>query len=270
MSLHHFFLDEQVLAAEEQEVFPLRLADEDRKHAKVLRLSVGEHLSVIDAAQDYFECEIVSVSGGDMEVRIAQKLEAPQDQLNVVLVQGLAKGDKMDDIVRHATEVGISGFVPLSCSRSVVKLDAKKAAAKTQRWRSIAKSAAMQSGRLSMPEVSEPMTVAQAAAFLKEATAVLVCWEECLATSTIAKALASAFAECGVKDPRDARIAVVVGPEGGLSADEVDLLTQGSRAWPVTLGPSILRTETAGVVAPALVMYECGGMGAKAPGESWN
>ena len=90
----------------------------------------------------------------------------------------LTKGDKMDDIVRHVTEVGISGFVPLSCSRSVVKLDAKKAAAKTQRWRSIAKSAAMQSGRLSVPEVSEPMTVAQAVAFLKEATAVLVCWEE--------------------------------------------------------------------------------------------
>ena len=64
-----------------------------------------------------------------------------------------------------------------------------------------------------------------------------------------------------VVDPRDARIAVVVGPEGGLSAEEVDTLTEGSRAWPVTLGPSILRTETAGVVAPALVMYECGGMG---------
>ena len=105
------------------------------------------------------------------------------------------------------------------------------------------------------------MTVSQAAAFLKNATAVLVCWEECPATSTIAGALASAFAECGVVDPRDARIAVVVGPEGGLSAEEVDTLTEGSRAWPVTLGPSILRTETAGVVAPALVMYECGGMG---------
>ncbi|MFQ9742737.1 MAG: RsmE family RNA methyltransferase [Slackia sp.] len=158
-------------------------------------------------------------------------------------------------------EIGIAGFVPLSCSRSVVKLDEKRKASKTQRWRAIAKSAAMQSGRLSVPEVCDPMTVSQAAAFLKNATAVLVCWEECPATSTIAGALASAFAECGVVDPRDARIAVVVGPEGGLSAEEVDTLTEGSRAWPVTLGPSILRTETAGVVAPALVMYECGGMG---------
>lgn len=267
MSLHHFFLDEQVLAAEEAEVFLLRLSADDRKHAKVLRLSVGEHLGIIDAAQDYFECEIVSVAGGDMEVRIAQKLESAGNELNVVLIQGLAKGDKMDDVVRHATEVGISGFVPLMCSRSVVKLDAKKTASKTQRWRTIAKSAAMQSGRLSMPEISDPMTVAQAADFVKDATAVLVCWEECPATSTISKAISTAFAECGVTNPCDARIAVVVGPEGGLSAAEVEKLTSGKRAWPVTLGPSILRTETAGVVAPALVMYELGGMGAKAPGE---
>ena len=65
------------------------------------------------------------------------------------------------------------------------------------------------------------------------------------------------------KRERDARIAVVVGPEGGLSAGEVGELTSGPRSWPVTLGPTILRTETAGVVAPALVLYECGGMGAK-------
>lgn len=261
MSLHHFFLDDQVIAEETQAEFALRLAADDRKHAKVLRLGAGEHISVVDAARDYFECEIVSADSGDIVVRIAQRLEAPADEPNVILVQGLAKGDKMDDIVRHATEIGIAGFVPLSCSRSVVKLDEKRKASKTQRWRAIAKSAAMQSGRLSVPEVCDPMTVSQAAAFLKSATAVLVCWEECPATSTIAGALASAFAECGVVDPRDARIAVVVGPEGGLSAEEVDTLTEGSRAWPVTLGPSILRTETAGVVAPALVMYECGGMG---------
>ena len=261
MSLHHFFLDDQVIAEETQAEFALRLAADDRKHAKVLRLGAGEHISVVDAARDYFECEVVSADSGDIVVRIAQRLEAPADEPNVILIQGLAKGDKMDDIVRHATEIGIAGFVPLSCSRSVVKLDEKRKASKAQRWRAIAKSAAMQSGRLSVPEVCDPMTVSQAAAFLKNATAVLVCWEECPATSTIVGALASAFAECGVVDPRDARIAVVVGPEGGLSAEEVDTLTEGSRAWPVTLGPSILRTETAGVVAPALVMYECGGMG---------
>ena len=166
MSLHHFFLDDQVIAEETQAEFALRLAADDRKHAKVLRLGAGEHISVVDAARDYFECEVVSADSGDIVVRIAQRLEAPADEPNVILIQGLAKGDKMDDIVRHATEIGIAGFVPLSCSRSVVKLDEKRKASKTQRWRAIAKSAAMQSGRLSVPEVCDPMTVSQAAAFL--------------------------------------------------------------------------------------------------------
>lgn len=260
MSLYHFFLDDQVIGCETEPCFPLRLSADDLKHARVLRLAPGEHVSVVDAARDYFECEIVSVDD-DITVRIAQKLDAPDAGPTVVLAQGLAKGDKMDDIVRHATEVGIGAFVPLACSRSVVKLDAKKAAAKTKRWQAIARSAAMQAGRTTVPEVSEPVGIAQAAELFSEATAVLVCWEECPGTSTIASALSRAFAECAVHDTRDARIVVVVGPEGGLSSDEVDILTAGKRAWPVTLGPSILRTETAGVVAPALVLYECGGMG---------
>lgn len=260
MSLHHFFLDDQAIGCETEPCFPLRLSADDLKHARVLRLAPGEHIGVVDAARDYFECEIVSVDDG-ITVRIAQKLDAPDASPTVVLAQGLAKGDKMDDIVRHATEVGIGAFVPLACSRSVVKLDAKKAAAKTKRWQAIARSAAMQAGRTTVPEVSEPVGIAQAAELFSEATAVLVCWEECPATSTIASALSRAFDECVVRDARDARIVVVVGPEGGLSSDEVDILTAGKRAWPVTLGPSILRTETAGVVAPALVLYECGGMG---------
>lgn len=263
MSLHRFFLEDQVLAAQAEEVFPLRLAADDRKHAKVLRLEPGEHLAVVDAVQDYFECEIVQADGGDILVRIAQHLDAAEEGPQIILLQGMAKGDKMDDIVRHATEVGISAFVPLKAARSVVKLDPKKAAARVERWHAIAKSAAMQSGRARIPEVSMPMTVREAALAFAEATAVLVCWEECPSTSTIAQAVAQGFAQCGVTNASDARIAVVVGPEGGLSAEEVDMFTSlARRAWPVTLGPTILRTETAGVVAPALVLYECGGMGA--------
>ena len=263
MSLHHFFLDDQVLADEADEVFPLRLSADDRKHAKVLRLAAGEHVSVVDAARDYFECEIVQVEGGDIRARISQRLDMEQTGPDVILVQGIAKGEKMDDVIRHATEVGVAAFIPMASSRCVVKLDEKKAASRVARWRAIAKSAAMQSGRLTVPEVGEPMSVKQVAEALSGATCVLVCWEECPATSTIADAIARGMAECAMGDRRDARIAVVVGPEGGLSADEVDILTSGPRSWPVTLGPTILRTETAGVVAPALVLYECGGMGAK-------
>ena len=259
MSLHHFFLEDQVLADEGDAVFPLRLAADDLKHAHVLRLQPGEHVAVVDAASDYFECEVVSFDADGMTVRIASKLDAPA-RPHVVLLQGIAKGEKMDQVVRHATELGVSGIVPLACERSIVKLDAKKAASRTQRWRAIAKSAAMQAGLAAMPEVSEPLTVREASHALAGATAVLVFWEEAPLDAKIALALADALGACGCADAADARVAVVVGPEGGLPSREVALFHEaGPRTHVVTLGPSILRTETAGVVAPALVLYELEG-----------
>ena len=263
MSFHHFFLNEQVIASQSEASFALRLTPEDAKHARVLRLKPGEHLSAVDAAGDYFELEVVDASQ-DLEVRIAQRLDAPKPSVSITLYQGMAKGDKMDDIVRHATEVGVDSFVPLSSSRCVAKLDAKKAASRIARWQSIAHSAAMQAGRMLEPKVRLPQTVKQAAASMKSFDCVLVCWEECSATKTIAGALSASLGS--IRDSKVARIAVVVGPEGGLSEQEVDAFTAAENAFPVTLGPSILRTETAGVVAPALVLYACGGMGAAEKG----
>ncbi len=255
MSLPHFFLKDQVLSAETNSVFELRLAPDDAKHAKVLRLQPGEHVAVVDAASDYFECEVATFEGGVLSVSIAQHLDAPE-RAQVVLVQGLAKGDKMDTIVRHATEVGIAGFVPMICSRSVVKLDAKKAKARGERWEAIAKSAAMQSGRASMPEVSEPITVMQAAQAVAGATAVLVCWEEAPLGANFAQAINHALHKSATP-AKDARIAIVIGPEGGLAAEEVQaFMDVCENAYAVSLGPSILRTETAGIVAPALALYE--------------
>ena len=261
MSLPRFFVENQVLAAETEAVFPLRLASDDAKHAKVLRLAPGEHVAVIDADSDYFECEIVDFSDALPLVSIARHAEADEAGPQVILLQGLAKGDKMETVIRHATEVGVAAFVPLSCKRSVVKLDGKKAAAKTERWRAIAKSAAMQSGQARIPKVSEPVSVREAASMLAEATAVLVCWEEAPQSASLHEAVQGALLET-LTPADDARIAVVVGPEGGLSEEEVRiLLASNQRARLVTLGSSILRTETAGIVAPALTLYELGGMG---------
>ena len=258
MSLPRFFLDEQVIAQEADSEFTLRLAQDDLKHFKVLRLQPGEHIAVIDAASDYFECQITSV-GAEVMVRIAQHESAPRNRPQVMLVQGLCKGDKMDDVIRHATELGVSAFLPLICERSVVKLDEKKTASRVQRWRSIAKSAAMQSGQPAIPQILEPMKVSRAADALPDCSAVLVCWEEermlCL-HDAITQALEQARIEA-----QDARIAVVVGPEGGLSEAEVECLrASNAHSFAITLGESILRTETAGIVAPALVLYELGGL----------
>lgn len=260
MSLPHFYLEDQVLANETGDVFLLRLAREDAKHARVLRLAPGEHIAVVDAVQDYFECEIVSFDDVVPLVRIAQCFDSAKHGPVVVLVQGLAKGDKMDTVIRHATELGVAGFVPLVCERSIVKLDEKKAAAKTERWRSIAKSAAMQSGQHAIPEVSEPARLDEVCKLFSQASAVLICWEEAPQTARLSEALQCGLARYATL-PSDARVAVVVGPEGGLTQGEVDaLLSCNNAASLVSLGPSILRTETAGIVAPALVLYELGRM----------
>ena len=264
MSLHRFFLDDQVLAQEAAPAFPLRLAPDDARHAKVLRLAPGEHIAVVDAASDYFECEVVAVGDGLPLVRIAQRGGERPAGPQVMLLQGLAKGDKMEEVVRHGTELGVVAFVPLACERSVVRLDAKKTASKTARWQAIAKSAAMQSGQMRVPEVSAPRTVREACGLLGGATAVLVCWEEAPEAAGLRAALERGLAACGAL-PADARVAVVVGPEGGLAQAEVDaLLGCNPRASLESLGPSILRTETAGVVAPALVLYELGALGGSA------
>lgn len=255
MSLPHFFLENQVLSEESVEVFELRLSADDLKHACVMRLKSGEHLAVIDAVSDYFECCVETCDKLGLYVRITQHLEAPE-RPSVLLAQGMAKGDKMDMIIRHATELGIAGFIPLICERSVVKLDQKKTANRMKRWQTIAKSAAMQSGQSRIPELVEPCSLQDLMPCIQGATAVLICWEEAPLTKTISQALLSAKRTLR-QDARDARIVVIVGPEGGLSEHEVaSLLESHDRASLVSLGPSILRTETAGIVAPALVLYE--------------
>lgn len=281
MSLPHFFLDDQVVSSITKPIFALCLSSEDRKHFNALRMQVGEHLAVIDADADYFECVVESLSREEVVVSIAQHLESAQ-RPRITLFQGLAKSDKMDTVFRHATEVGVRAFVPLECSRSIVKLDSKKKASRAKRWSALIKSAAMQSGQSTMPHLHETQTVAQARELISSLDALLIFWEEAPLSSTVAQALHSLIegsqtmnystsrdfseedistdshlTERHIRAVTDLSIGVVVGPEGGLSRDEVETLcSYNTNSHVVTLGPSILRTETAGLLAPGLVLYE--------------
>lgn len=261
MSLPRFFLEQQILAHEQEDAFLLDLSPDDLSHMKVLRLRAGEHIAVIDADADYFECEIVDYEDRVPVVRICRHVESPsKESVNVVLAQGLAKSDKLETVIRHATELGVSAFVPFSCERSIVKLDDKKAKNRLARWNSIAKSAAMQSGQPRIPEV---LPIAQAKTLptlFADACAVLVCWEEAELSCTMSAALRKVKQLDSFKP--GATIAVVVGPEGGLSEREVCMIEESCpQAMRVSLGASILRTETSGIVAPALVLYELGELG---------
>ena len=154
----------------------------------------------------------------------------------------------MELILQKGTEIGIHDFIPFESSRTIVHLDTKKAGGKIDRWNKIAESAAKQSGRGNIPVVRPVLSFAQAVeTAISENDLVLVCYEaeKKNALKTILRGV----------DTKPQKIALLIGPEGGFSEEEIrKILAAGGQA--VTLGPRILRTETAGMIAAALILYE--------------
>ncbi|MDO8879972.1 MAG: 16S rRNA (uracil(1498)-N(3))-methyltransferase [Coriobacteriia bacterium] len=230
----------------------LPLSADDVHHLRdVLRLGAGDTIEVVgDGAAWTVRLEQVA----DTVRGVREGVVPPFAPLpHVTLAQGLAKGEKMDTVVRQATELGVERIVPFSSARSVVKLDALKAAARTDRWRRIAQGAAKQAHRLDVPQIVEMLSLDELPEALS-GTTMLVAWEDASDAPGVEAALATSGSP-------DAQVSVIVGPEGGLSAPEIALL-ESAGAVRVSLGPMILRTETAGVIATALAIHALGGLGA--------
>lgn len=231
----------------------VELGKEDSHHLlKVMRAAVGEPFTAV-AGGIAFTCRLAEVDGGRAVGEVISQAPATgEPPVKITLMQGLAKGDKMEEIVQHGTEIGICGFVPVATSRAVVKLEPKKAAERVERWQRIAREAAEQSRRGAVPQVAPVASWKEALGRSGEFDLMLVPWEE--GGEPLKQVLAEAGA-AGVKS-----VAVLIGPEGGLSPDEVALARQkGARA--VTLGPRILRTETAGLAAAAAILFALGDLG---------
>lgn len=260
MALHRFFLDDQVLSRETEEVFQLSLSPEDTHHASVIRLHPGEHIAVIDADADYFECEVISFDEDILLVSLTGHGVADDDGAQVELFQCIAKNDKMEDILRHGTELGMTAVHPLLSSRTIVRIDERKVPSKLKRWRTIVKSAAMQSGRTSIPTVYEPSTLPEAIPVMDTFDLIVIFWEEQPPGIDLHDVIAQARRRVGPVRPL--RIGVVIGPEGGLSEGELHTLTSSlPDSVVLSLGNLILRAETAALVGIALVRYELGYLG---------
>jgi 16S rRNA (uracil1498-N3)-methyltransferase len=247
MSAHRFFLESPVARDGASEL--LALSDADVHHAvDVLRLRVGETIDVVEPGGRVLSARVTEATRRGVRAEVLGEV-SPRDGLaRVTLVQGVAKGDKMDDIVRQAVEVGAEAIWPVLTARSVVKLDARKRLERGERWRRVAEAAAKQAKRASIPDVRDPMPLRVVAESLAQFDATIVLWEEC-GEERLSRAVSRIARACGA----DARIALVVGPEGGLAAEEVAAL-EAAGACTATLGPTILRTETASVVALALAL----------------
>lgn len=234
---------------------PVTITGPDVVHiSRVLRLGAGDCLTVLDGLGKAYEA-VIEKTGRD-EVVCAIRKEIPAGDappVRVTLVQGIPKGDKMDLIVQKGTELGVSRVIPLLCERAVVKLEGDRSHKKRERWQRIALEAAKQCRRQDVPEVVEPVGWDQVLAGLPQEVVALIPWEEENVESLKDILMGNTAKE---------EIYVFIGPEGGFTPGEVERArARGIR--PVTLGPRILRTETAGLAVLTMILYQWGDLGGK-------
>lgn len=245
--MNRFFVDKAQI-----EDSGIRITGRDVKHIKdVLRLKVDDLIEVISEGMLYI-CRIISIANDMVYAHIIDaavgKNEPPID---IVLFQGIAKGDRMDFIVQKSTEIGVKHIYPIVTKRTVVKInDNKKEKNKIERWNTIALEAAKQSKRDFVPIVHDILTFREMLNILEGEEDIIVPYEM----------ESSLGLNEALKKVKSNRINIVIGPEGGFEEEEVRLLDEiGGQV--VTLGPRILRTETAGIVTMSLILYELGDLG---------
>ncbi len=247
MSSNRFFVSES--GFEDQHV---RLSTEQAHQVcHVLRLQVGDGIVVLDNAGYEYDVTLTTVTKREATGRITRKRPAPgEPKVRITLFQSLLARDKFEWVLQKGTEVGVARFVPVQTERSIARakqIDAKK----LTRWRRILTEAAEQSYRGRIPEIEEAMTWKEVAAQLGGFDRSLIA-----ATSGETRTLKESLERSG--EPPSS-IAVLIGPEGGFSDEEVRQACD-SGAVPIGLGPRILRTETAAMVVPALILHELGEM----------
>ena len=222
------------------------LPPEEAEHAlRVLRMKPGDACQAL-LEGIVFEAEIAETAPLVL-LRLGDFLPCPEPSVRVTLYQGIPKGEKMDYIAQKCTEAGVSRIVPVAFSRCVAKWEGKDAAKKQGRFQRIAAEAAKQSGRAVVPEIAPPVSVAAMCRDFAGYDLVLVPWEE--------------ERGHGIRQNWQGQknVAIVIGPEGGISAQEIEQMN-ASGAVPVTLGPRIFRTETAGLAAVISLLTLSGDM----------
>lgn len=245
----------------------VRIIGNDVNHIKnVLRMKVGDTFNVCNESNS--ENYIVEIGKFDKEEIICNILEkcenSAESNVKVHIYQGLPKADKMELIIQKSVELGVSKITPVEMKRCVVKLDGKDKVKKIERWQKIAEVAAKQSGRDIIPEICQVKNVKSICEEFANFDLVILCYEN-EKDVLLKNVLKSVYSKNGVlKDSEnlnnsdfknDLKIAVIIGPEGGIDISEVEFMKQNG-AKSVSLGNRILRTETVGLSLLSIIMYE--------------
>jgi 16S rRNA (uracil1498-N3)-methyltransferase len=225
-------------------------AGESRHLARVLRLRPGDTVVATDGAGRDYTVRLESVGDAAVGTVLAEAAGVAASPLAITLIQGVPKGDKMEAIVRAVTELGVARVQPALSERTIVRLEPSRWRERARRWQRVAREAAKQSGRALIPEVDTPRPLTEWLAAGEPADLALCLWEG--DGAPLGGVLAAA------PPPRSAR--VVIGPEGGLSREEVEA-ARAHRHTVVSLGPRTLRTETAGPAIVAILQSRFGDLG---------
>lgn len=242
--MHHFFVSPDQIDDKY-----VTITGGDVNHIKnVLRMKIDEELLVSNGQDKDYYCKIESISDDEIKALILdEEFEGTELPTELYLFQGLPKSDKMELIIQKAVELGVKEIIPVATKRCVVKLDDKKEASKIKRWQAISESAAKQSRRTIIPQVSSVMSFKEAINRAKEFELGIIPYEnfkDMKETREVLKAVRK-----GIK------IGIFIGPEGGFEESEVQYALENG-IHPISLGKRILRTETAGLAILSVLMFQ--------------
>ncbi|MET8138860.1 16S rRNA (uracil(1498)-N(3))-methyltransferase [Sphaerisporangium sp. NPDC005288] len=218
---------------------------EGRHAATVRRLRAGERVDLTDGAGAVAECAVRDAGKDFLRLEVVGRRVVPAPDPRLVVVQGLPKGERGELAVEMMTEAGVDVIVPWAAARCVTQWKGERAAKSLARWRSTAREAAKQARRFHLPEVAEQASTAEVAALLRGAAAAAVLHEEAVVPLS------------RLEPPASGDMVVVVGPEGGITDEEIKRFQEAGAA-PALLGPTVLRTSTAGVAAAAVLLTRSG------------
>ena len=231
------------------------ISGSDAKHIiKVLRQKEGDRLFLFDGNGFDYEAEIVRVSPEKVEVNILKKFPSKSEPVvHITVAQALLKDRKMDGIIRQITELGIFRWIPFPAHRSVSRLDRRRLSSRMERWEKIAKESLKQCGRNKTPAILSADTFEAMLSLSENSDLKIIFWENETATLTDYKCLHEKSVQ---------HIFMGIGPEGGFTEEEIEKATAcGFKT--LSLGPRILKSDTATVAACALMQYQYGDLGQK-------
>lgn len=242
--MNQFFVEESQIQGSE-----IIIEGTDVNHIKnVLRMKTGEEVMISNGTDKHYICSIMTISEQQVVAKIVDiDTNSTELPVKLYLFQGLPKADKMELIIQKSVELGVHEIIPVAMKRCVVKLDAKKEKSKLARWQGIAESAAKQSKRMVIPNISRVMNFKEAVAYAKSLDYNIIPYEFANGmerSKQVVKSLGQYKS-----------VGIFIGPEGGFEEAEIAYAKENNMQI-ISLGKRILRTETAGLTALSIIMFE--------------